>query len=77
MVKALCKLQDMKQSLTVFEQYQGIYLLLVHPNEQVIQSKSHVMLRRLHRREVPFGNHVLAPPFLSRCAAGQSIQQRP
>ncbi|XP_058614160.1 probable helicase senataxin isoform X1 [Onychostoma macrolepis] len=34
-VKALCKLQDMKQSLTVFEKYQGIYLLLVHPNEQV------------------------------------------
>ncbi len=39
MVKALCKLQDMKQSLTVFEQYQGIYLLLVHPNEQVIVKK--------------------------------------
>uniref|UniRef100_A0A8C1ZGD8 Senataxin n=1 Tax=Cyprinus carpio TaxID=7962 RepID=A0A8C1ZGD8_CYPCA len=34
-VKALCKLQDMKQSLTVFEKYQGIYLLLIHPNEQV------------------------------------------
>ncbi|XP_016306684.1 probable helicase senataxin isoform X2 [Sinocyclocheilus anshuiensis] len=34
-VKALCKLQDMKQSLSVFEKYQGIYLLLVHPNEQV------------------------------------------
>ncbi|KTG37561.1 hypothetical protein cypCar_00011137 [Cyprinus carpio] len=34
-VKALCKLQDMKQSLTVFEKYQGTYLLLVHPNEQV------------------------------------------
>ncbi|XP_052444287.1 probable helicase senataxin isoform X1 [Carassius gibelio] len=34
-VKALSKLQDMKQSLTVFEKYQGIYLFLVHPNEQV------------------------------------------
>ncbi len=34
-------------------------------------------VKALHRREVPFGNHVLAPPFLSRCAAGQSIQQRP
>ncbi|XP_059398476.1 probable helicase senataxin [Carassius carassius] len=34
-VKALCKLQDMKQSLTVFEKYQGTYLLLVHPNKQV------------------------------------------
>lgn len=34
----------MKQSLTVFEKYQGIYLLLIHPNEQVIQSKSHIVL---------------------------------
>ncbi|XP_077050590.1 putative helicase senataxin isoform X2 [Siphateles boraxobius] len=34
-VKALCKLQDMNKSLTVFEKYQGVYLLLVHPNEQV------------------------------------------
>lgn len=40
-VKALCKLQDMNKSLTVFEKYQGTYLLLVHPNEQVILSKSH------------------------------------
>ncbi|XP_051961438.1 probable helicase senataxin [Xyrauchen texanus] len=34
-VKALCTLQDMKQSLNVFEKYQGTYLLLVHPNEKV------------------------------------------
>ncbi|KAK7143076.1 hypothetical protein R3I93_014289 [Phoxinus phoxinus] len=34
-VKALCKLQDMNESLTVFEKYQGTYMLLVHPNEQV------------------------------------------
>ncbi|XDV38190.1 hypothetical protein PO909_007653 [Leuciscus waleckii] len=34
-VKALCKLQDMNKSLTVFEKYQGTYLLLVHPNDQV------------------------------------------
>ncbi|XP_056122108.1 probable helicase senataxin [Rhinichthys klamathensis goyatoka] len=34
-VKALCVLQDMNKSLTVFEKYQGTYLLLVHPNEQV------------------------------------------
>ncbi|XP_067279043.1 probable helicase senataxin isoform X2 [Pseudorasbora parva] len=34
-VKALCKLQEMNKSLTVFEKYQGTYLLLVHPNEQV------------------------------------------
>jgi len=40
-VKALCKLQDMNKSFTVFEKHQGTYLLLVHPNEQVIQSKSH------------------------------------
>ncbi|KAG1932211.1 probable helicase senataxin [Pimephales promelas] len=34
-VKALCKLQDMNKSFTVFEKHQGTYLLLVHPNEQV------------------------------------------
>lgn len=34
-VKALCVLQDMKQSLNVFEKYQGTYLLLVHPDEKV------------------------------------------
>ncbi|XP_051536202.1 probable helicase senataxin isoform X2 [Myxocyprinus asiaticus] len=34
-VKALCTLQDMKQSLNVFDKYQGTYLLLVHPNEKV------------------------------------------
>ncbi|XP_051534082.1 probable helicase senataxin isoform X2 [Myxocyprinus asiaticus] len=34
-VKALCTLQDMNQSLNVFEKYQGTYLLLVHPNEKV------------------------------------------
>ncbi|TRY95053.1 hypothetical protein DNTS_004687 [Danionella cerebrum] len=34
-VKALCKLQEMKRPLIVFEKYQGTYLLLVHPNEQV------------------------------------------
>ncbi|XP_067231335.1 probable helicase senataxin isoform X1 [Chanodichthys erythropterus] len=34
-VKALCKLQDLNSSLIVFEKYQGTYLLLVHPNEQV------------------------------------------
>ncbi|XP_056586884.1 probable helicase senataxin isoform X2 [Triplophysa dalaica] len=34
-VKALCMLQDMKQSLNVFEKYQGTYLLLVHPDEKV------------------------------------------
>lgn len=39
-VKALCVLQDMKQSFNVFEKYQGTYLLLVHPDEKVFQQKS-------------------------------------
>ncbi|MCJ8741079.1 hypothetical protein PDJAM_G00066540 [Pangasius djambal] len=34
-VKVLCKMEDMKNPLTVHDQYQGIYLLMVHPDKKV------------------------------------------
>ncbi|MCI4386844.1 hypothetical protein PGIGA_G00067390 [Pangasianodon gigas] len=34
-VKVLCKMEDMKNPLTVHDQYQGIYLLMVHPDQKV------------------------------------------
>ncbi|KAF7696811.1 hypothetical protein HF521_005229 [Silurus meridionalis] len=34
-VKVLCKMEDMNNPLPVHERYQGIYLLMVHPNEKV------------------------------------------
>uniref|UniRef100_W5UB54 Putative helicase senataxin n=1 Tax=Ictalurus punctatus TaxID=7998 RepID=W5UB54_ICTPU len=34
-VNVLCKMEDMQNPLPVHDQYQGIYLLMVHPNEKV------------------------------------------
>ncbi|TSK72033.1 putative helicase senataxin [Bagarius yarrelli] len=34
-VNVLCKMEDMKNPLPVHDQYQGTYLLMVHPNEMV------------------------------------------
>ncbi|XP_072517573.1 probable helicase senataxin isoform X2 [Salminus brasiliensis] len=34
-VKVLCKMEEMNSPLQVFDKYQGIYLLMVHPNETV------------------------------------------